>query len=121
MNARGIERFRAQSEGEPYPEGTRIVGKVYEVASRHGGGYQEGRLMAFTSMEKAPGLERTEDTGGWVFTRFDARGNPLGIEPARDGFHCHAPFEASDFVMSEPLEWGTHGRKSQNSRPDPIC
>jgi hypothetical protein len=103
MNSEGLERFRNQAEGEPYPEGTKIVGKVYDVLSREGGGYKEGDLLAYTYMQKAPGMEKTKNTGGWLFVKFDAKGDAASINPATDCFVCHAPAKASDFVLSEPL------------------
>ena len=104
INVKGLETFKSEVEGDEYPTGTKIIGKVYKVVETGAGRIKEGDLAAFTYMEKAPKVPVTKDTGGWIFAKFDAKGNRVQIDPVKDCFQCHRPHSKSDFVLSEPLQ-----------------
>jgi cytochrome P460 len=45
MNKKGLEAFK---KGGPYPDGTIIVGKVYEVVTSPAGGMIEGKMLRYS-------------------------------------------------------------------------
>ena len=104
MNRKGLDTFNKDASGNTYPPGTKILGKVYKPIETANGRIKEGQLAAFTYMVKDPESPATKDTGGWHFLKYDAKGKPVEINPVQDCFGCHRPHEASDFVMSEPLQ-----------------
>ncbi len=104
VNDRGLKTFYARKKGAEYPAGTVFVGKVYQPRKTEDGAYNEGDLLAYTLMRKAPDDPATKDTGGWEFVKFDAQGKRVKINPVADCFHCHQPHKATDYVMSVPLE-----------------
>jgi hypothetical protein len=102
MNEAGIREFRKEG-AKSYPQGTIIVGRVYEVMKEHGG-FNEGSLKFFTVMRKHPGLSETRNTGGWLFAAFGTDGKKLDKQGEKDCFPCHKPFEKSDFVISRSIK-----------------
>lgn len=104
MNGKGMETFKESAANGAYPEGTRIVGKVFKVVATENGRYMEGDLAAYTYMEKAPEHPMAEKTGGWIFMQFDAKKDDMGVDAVKNCFGCHKPHEKTDFVMSKPLK-----------------
>jgi hypothetical protein len=109
----GIHHFYANNQalatilqgvdGGSYPEGSIFVGVVYKPVKSPEGYYQEGKKIAYTYMEKAPGDPQTQDTGGWRFAMFGPDGRNKGVDPAESCFSCHRPQPETDYVLSEPL------------------
>lgn len=104
INSIGRSAFQnGVGEGEEYPAGTIIVGKVFKPVHTDKGRIKEGGLAAYTLMEKAPGPD-TNDTGGWRFVMYTPKGESKGVNPAKDCFPCHKPHADSDYVLSTPLD-----------------
>jgi hypothetical protein len=104
MNPKGLEVFAQAAQGQAdYPEGTVIVGKVFKPEKTQEGRYKEGGLAAYTYMEKAPGAEGTDDTGGWRFAMLTPEGTDMGVDPVKNCFGCHKPHKDTDYVLSTPL------------------
>ncbi|HEX9138058.1 MAG TPA: cytochrome P460 family protein, partial [Nitrospirota bacterium] len=61
MNNKGLTAFK---KGDPYPEGTIIVGKVYDVVTSPAGGMIEGKILRYSYMRKDMSAK---ETGGWIF------------------------------------------------------
>jgi cytochrome P460 len=98
MNAKGLAAFKT---GGPYPDGTIIVGKVYEVMASPVGGMIEGKLLRYSSMRKD---QSAKETGGWTFAVFSAGGKPIQKDVKTACFACHMAAKDSDYVFSKPLE-----------------
>jgi hypothetical protein len=104
MNDKGLPTFSKSQGKVTYPDGTIILGRVYDVVLRDDAGFEEGKLLAYTYMEKDKDNPMTKVTGGWIFAKFSPDGKRMDINPAADCFPCHAPLSQSDFVFSDPLK-----------------
>src|SRR5512147_627492 len=68
MNKKGLAAFK---KGGPYPDGTIIVGRVYEVATSPIAGMIEGKMLRYSYMRKDMSAK---ETGGWIFDVFSPDG-----------------------------------------------
>jgi len=98
MNKKGLAAFK---KGGPYPDGTTIVGKVYEVVSSPVGGMIEGKRLRYSYMRKDISAK---ETGGWIFAVFSADGKFIQKDVKTACFACHMAAKDSDYVFSKPLE-----------------
>ena len=98
MNAKGLAAFK---KGDPYPDGTIIVGKVYEVVSSPVGGMIEGKRLRYSYMKKDMSAK---ETGGWIFAAFSADGKFIQKDVKAACFGCHMAAKDSGYVFSKPLE-----------------
>jgi hypothetical protein len=97
MNKKGLDAF---NKGEAYPEGTIIVGAVYEVVVTPEGAMNEGKKLFHTYMRKD---SKAKDTGGWIFAAFAPDGKLIEKDVKADCFACHTAVKDSDYVFSKPL------------------
>jgi len=98
MNKKGLAAFE---KGSALPEGTIIVGSVYEVLTTPEGAMNEGKKQFFTYMRKD---KSAKDTGGWQFAAFAPDGKPVRKDVKTDCFACHTAVRDSDYVFSKPLK-----------------
>jgi hypothetical protein len=98
MNKKGLAAFK---KGGPYPDGTIIVGKVYEVVTSPVGGMIEGKMLRYSYMRKDMSAK---ETGGWIFAVFSADGKFIQKDVKTACFTCHMAAKDSDYVFSKPLE-----------------
>jgi hypothetical protein len=98
MNKKGLEAFK---KGGPYPDGTIIVGKVYEVVTSPAGGMIEGKMLRYSYMKKDMSAK---ETGGWIFAAFSADGKPVQKDVKTACFACHRAAKDTGYVFSKPLE-----------------
>jgi hypothetical protein len=90
----------ALAKGGPYPTGSVFLGLVYAIDDADGL-LNEGRGSGFLMMSKGP---EDTDTGGWVFTRFEADGTYVEQDPKTACFDCHTQVSNRDFVFSQPID-----------------
>jgi len=98
MNEIGLAAFK---KGGPYPDGTIIVGKVYEVVTSPVGGMIEGKRLRYSYMKKDLSAK---ETGGWIFAAFSADGKFVQKDVKTACFACHMAARDSGYVFSKPLE-----------------
>ncbi len=98
MNKKGLAAFKT---GAPYPEGTIIVGKVYEVVTSPIVGMTEGKMLRYSYMRKDLSAK---ETGGWIFAVFSPDGRFIKKDEKTACFACHMAAKDSDYVFSKPLE-----------------
>ncbi len=98
MNNKGLAAFE---KGAAYPEGTIIVGSVYEVVTTPEGAMNEGKKQFFTYMRKD---KSAKETGGWQFAAFAPDGKLVQKDVKTDCFACHTAVKDSDYVFSKPLK-----------------
>ena len=98
MNREGLAAFK---KGGPYPDGTIIVGKVYEVVTSPVGGMIEGKMLRYSYMKKDISAK---ETGGWVFAAFSPDGKLMQKDVKTACFACHMAAKDSGYVFSKPLE-----------------
>jgi hypothetical protein len=101
MNKKGLEAFE---KGGPYPDGTIIVGGVYEVVTTGEGALNEGKKLFQTYMRKDSRAKEAKDTGGWIFAAFSPDGKLMEKDVKKDCFECHRAVKDSDYVFSKPLK-----------------
>lgn len=99
MNKKGLEAFK---KGKAYPDGSVIVGQVYEVVTTPEGAMSEGKKLFNTYMRKD--AKKAKDTGGWVFAAFAPDGKQIEKDVKKDCFGCHTAVKDSDYVFSKPLQ-----------------
>jgi hypothetical protein len=98
MNKKGRTAFEKSTA---YPEGTIIVGSVYEVVTTPEGAMNEGKKLFFTYMRKD---KSAKETGGWQFAAFAPDGTLVKKDVKTDCFACHTSVKDSDYVFSKPLK-----------------
>jgi hypothetical protein len=98
MNKKGLPAFEKSAA---YPEGTIIVGAVYEVATTPEGAMNEGKKLFHTYMKKD---KSAKETGGWIFAAFTPDGKLIQKDVKTDCFACHTAAKDSDYVFSKPLK-----------------
>lgn len=98
MNKQALEAFE---KGTAYPDGSIIVGSVYEVVTTPEGIINEGKKQFFTYMQKNASAK---ETGGWVFAAFAPDGKKVEKDVKKDCFACHVAVKDNDYVFSKPLK-----------------
>jgi hypothetical protein len=98
MNNKGLTAFK---KGGPYPEGTIIVGKVYDIVTSPAGGMIEGKILRYSYMRKNMSAK---ETGGWIFAAFSPGRKFIQKDVKTACFACHVAAKDSDYVFSKPLE-----------------
>lgn len=98
INNKGLTAFK---KGGPYPEGTIIVGKVYDVVTSLVGGMIEGKILRYSYMRKDMSAK---ETGGWIFAAFSSERKFIQKDVKTACFACHMAAKDSDYVFSKPLE-----------------
>jgi hypothetical protein len=96
MNEKG---FGAFEKGTAYPDGTIIVGAVYELVTRPDGTFNQGKQRLFTYMQKNP---EAKDTGGWSYAAFSPDAKMIEMDVKTGCFACHTQVKDSDYVFSKP-------------------
>ena len=83
MNNKGLTAFK---KGGPYPEGTIIVGKVYDIVTSPAGGMIEGKILRYSYMKKDVSAK---ETGGWIFAAFSPERKFIQKDVKTTCFACH--------------------------------
>jgi hypothetical protein len=98
MNKKALGAFE---KGAAYPEGSVIVGSVYEVVTTPEGIINEGKKQFYTYMQKN---KSAAETGGWIFAAFAPDGKKVEKDVKKDCFACHTAVKDADYVFSKPLK-----------------
>jgi len=98
MNKKALGAFE---KGTAYPDGSIIVGSVYEVVTTPEGIINEGKKQFYTYMQKD---KAARETGGWMFAAFAPDGKKVEKDAKKDCFACHTAVKDSDYVFSKPLK-----------------
>jgi cytochrome P460 len=98
-NKLALETFRARTPGKPFRDGAVIVASIHDVDSK------EGMVKAGAKLRTAVRVKdhTATATGGWRFSVYDRKGEPVSIDPAQC-MGCHVQAKDTDFVFARFTE-----------------
>jgi hypothetical protein len=89
FNATALEAL--QKGGMTYPDGAEIAMTIHEIVDGEGGRQTQGPLRGtFLMMRDGKKFSATD---GWGYARFNAKGEPVKVNPLKNCHECHMGVE----------------------------
>lgn len=100
FNGAALEALR--QGGTAYPDGAEIAMTVHEIVDREGGRQTQGALRGTFLMVRDG--KQYAATDGWGYARFNAKGEPVKINPLKNCHECHLSVEKTGWVFTRPAD-----------------
>ncbi len=88
--------------GTSYPDGAQIAMTVHEIVDAPEGRQTQGPIRGMFLMVRDG--KKFVATDGWGFARFNAKGEPVRIDPLKNCHECHVSVEKTGWVFTKPAE-----------------